>query len=297
MKHYTYLLLVATLILGSCTTKQKASTEEWPITPKSEEVIELLRIDSIAQATFNMHMQMYSEYDSSELNMNDSTYRKIHEYIESGIQSEMSEEAMIRRDSATKHWHSFIKLCNEENEFEAFKIYVRNSELINSIIIPREVRLDLLSFFIKPMAFTFFDTPQIACEFIEPFFLQELITCVQEHQIKGDLPYDDAHHALTEIGHIYILGEMWDKAEQHTLDILATMRLYDEELPTWGFDDTYRAEVHEAKGELSEAIEDIKIAIRKMKTVQKATAFPDALEMQLKQHEAWLVELQENLNQ
>lgn len=89
---------------------------------------------------------------------------------------------------------------------------------------------------------------------------------------------------------------MWDKAEQHALDILATMRLYDEELLTWGFDDTYRAEVHEAKGEHSEAIEDVKVAIRKMKTAQKGTEFPEALEIQLKQHEAWLAELQENLN-
>ena len=288
MKHYTYLLLVATLILGSCTTKQKASTEEWPITPKSEEVEELLRIDSICEVCYTKYVDVLSDFAHTT----DSV--QWEPYMADAIHNTLGEEGLIRRDSAVRCWHSLIHLYNKAQDMKAFEQYAENIELINLFLAEPEARLDFIVQFVKPLALSYYTDSAEGYNFVIERLHDELARCFMAVHLVGEPPAI-TQSLLNIIGRTYIEGEMWEDAEYHTRDILGFAQFYDEEFVHWGFDDTYRAEVHEARKEYAEAIEDIESSISKLKKVQATSQHPEAIASGIELCEAWIIELQNKM--
>lgn len=288
MKTYTYLLLAAVLVLGSCATKQKANTEEWPITPKSEEVIELLRIDSICEVCYTKYVNVLSDYAHTTDSL------QWEPYMADAIQNTLGEEGLIRRDSAVHCWHSLIHLYNEAQDMKAFEQYAENVELINLFLAEPEARLDFIVQFVKPLALAYYKEKTEGYSFIIERLHDELARCFMAVHLVGEPPAI-TQNLLNIIGRTYIEGEMWEDAEYHTRDILGFAQFYDEEFVHWGFDDTYRAEVHEARKEYAEAIEDIEIGISKLKKIQASSQHPEAIASGIELCEAWIIELQNKM--
>lgn len=221
MKPYTYLLLVAILILGSCTTKQKASTEEWPITPKSEEVKELLCIDSICEVCYTKYVDVLSDYAHTT----DSV--QWEPYMTDAIQNTLGEEGLIRRDSAVRCWHSLIHLYNEAQDMKAFEQYAENIELINLVLAEPEARLDFIVQFVKPLALSYYKESAEGYNFVIDRLYDELAHCFMAVHLVGEPPAI-TQNLLNIIGRTCIEGEMWKDAEYHTRNILGFAQFYDE---------------------------------------------------------------------
>lgn len=287
MKPYTY-ILIATLISVGCATKQKARTEEWPITPKSEEVEELLRIDSICEVCYTKYVNVLSDYAHTTDSL------QWEPYMADAIQNTLGEEGLIRRDSAVRCWHSLIHFYNEAQKAKAFEQYAENVELINLVLTEPETRLDFIVQFAKPLALAYYKEKTEGYSFIIERLLDELARCFMAVHLVGEPPAI-TQNLLNIIGRTYIEGEMWEDAEYHTRDILGFAQFYDEEFVHWGFDDTYRAEVHEARKEYAEAIEDIEIGISKLKKIQASSQHPEAIASGIELYEAWIIELQNKM--
>ena len=252
MKTYTYLLLAAALISVGCATKQKARTEEWPITPKSEEVEELLRIDSICKVCYAKYVDVLSDYAHTTDSL------QWEPYMADAIHNTLSEEGLMRRDSAVHCWHSFIYLYNESYKADAFEQYTENTESINLVLSSDpEARIDFIVEFIKPLALSYHKEKAEGYCFVVERLYDELAHCFMTTHLVGEPPAFTPN-LLSIIGEMLIEGEMWEDAEYHTRDILGFAQFYDEEFIYWGFDDTYRAKVHEARKEYAEAIDDVK---------------------------------------